>query len=167
MKNLYERLVRPLLFLVEPEAAHHFTIASLRRAGHFDRALRALKKFAPPSKPEALFGLNFPMLIVLFNRNAEASGSAVLVGRAYAANTLGAIAGSVITGFWLLPWLGGFRVIVVAAAVSTATGVVAHAATCAAEAQCLAVAAGHRSSARLHGNRRRDSDLRHCAGHQR
>src|SRR2546421_23485 len=60
MKNLYERLVRPLLFLVEPEAAHHFTIASLRRAGHFDRALRALKKFAPPSKPKALFGLNFP-----------------------------------------------------------------------------------------------------------
>src|SRR6267154_4842604 len=60
MKNLYERLVRPLLFLVEPEAAHHFTIASLRRAGHFDRALRALKKFAPPSKPKALFGLSFP-----------------------------------------------------------------------------------------------------------
>jgi len=60
MKNPYERLVRPLLFLVEPEAAHHFTIASLRRAGHFDRALRALKKFAPPSKPKALFGLNFP-----------------------------------------------------------------------------------------------------------
>jgi len=60
MKNLYERLVRPLLFLVEPEAAHHFTIASLRRAGHFDRALGALKKFAPPSKPKALFGLNFP-----------------------------------------------------------------------------------------------------------
>src|SRR5438874_3343721 len=60
MKNLYERLVRPLLFLVEPEATHHFTIASLRRAGHFDRALRALRKFAPPSKPKALFGLNFP-----------------------------------------------------------------------------------------------------------
>src|SRR2546421_12427804 len=60
MKNLYERLVRPLLFLLEPEAAHHFTIASLRRAGHFDRALRALKPLAPASKPKALFGLNFP-----------------------------------------------------------------------------------------------------------
>src|SRR5438045_3402696 len=60
MKNLYERLVRPLLFLVEPEVAHQFTMASLGRAGDVDRALRALKKFAPPSKPKALFGLNFP-----------------------------------------------------------------------------------------------------------
>src|SRR5438552_8103245 len=59
MKNLYERLVRPLLFSLEPEAAHHFTIASLRRASHFDRALRALKRFTPPSKPITLFGLTF------------------------------------------------------------------------------------------------------------
>src|SRR5215475_11808355 len=60
MENLYERLVRPLLFSLEPEAAHHFTIASLRAASCFDPALRALKQFAPPSKPKTLFGLNFP-----------------------------------------------------------------------------------------------------------
>jgi dihydroorotate dehydrogenase len=60
MKNLYERLVRPMLFSVEAELAHHFTIASLRRASHFDLALRALKWFAPPSKPKTLFGLTFP-----------------------------------------------------------------------------------------------------------
>src|SRR5947207_12460782 len=60
MKNLYERLVRPLLFSLEAEAAHHFTIASLRRASQFDLALRALKRFTPPSKPKTLFGLNFP-----------------------------------------------------------------------------------------------------------
>jgi dihydroorotate dehydrogenase len=60
MKNLYERLVRPLLFSLEAETAHHFTIASLRTASHFDPALRALKRFAPPSKPKTLFGLNFP-----------------------------------------------------------------------------------------------------------
>ncbi len=60
MKNLYERLVRPLLFSLEAETAHHFTIASLHRASHFDPALRALKRFAPPSKPKSLFGLNFP-----------------------------------------------------------------------------------------------------------
>src|SRR5919201_3170720 len=60
MKNLYERLVRPLLFWPEAETAHHFTIESLRRASHFDLALRALKRFAPPSKPKTLFGLNFP-----------------------------------------------------------------------------------------------------------
>src|SRR5262245_23433825 len=60
MTNLYEQLVRPLLFFLEPEAAHHFTIASLRRASRFGPALRVLKQFALPSKPKTLFGLNFP-----------------------------------------------------------------------------------------------------------
>ena len=60
MKDLYERLVRPLLFSLEAETAHHFMIASLRRASHFDPALRALKRFTPPSKPRTLFGLTFP-----------------------------------------------------------------------------------------------------------
>src|SRR5438552_7584332 len=60
MKHLYERLVRPLLFSLEAETAHHFTIASLRRASDFDPALRALKRFMPPSKPKTLFGLTFP-----------------------------------------------------------------------------------------------------------
>src|SRR5213076_499294 len=60
MKNLYERLVRPLLFSLEAEAAHHFTIASLRRASQFDLALRALRRFTPLSNPKTLFGLTFP-----------------------------------------------------------------------------------------------------------
>lgn len=60
MKNFYERFVRPLLFSLEAETAHHFTIASLRSASDFGPALRALKQFAPPSKPKTLFGLNFP-----------------------------------------------------------------------------------------------------------
>src|SRR5436190_2287767 len=60
MKNLYHSLVRPLLFSLDAEAAHHFTIASLRSASRFDLALRALKQFAPPAKPKTLFGLTFP-----------------------------------------------------------------------------------------------------------
>src|SRR5215217_1962871 len=60
MKDLYERLVRPLLFSVDAEAAHHFTIALLRCASHFDPALRVLRRFRPQSKPKTLFGLNFP-----------------------------------------------------------------------------------------------------------
>src|SRR6266513_2570636 len=60
MKNLYHSLVRPLLFSLDAEAAHHFTIASLRSASRFDLALRALKQFAPPSNPKTLFGLTFP-----------------------------------------------------------------------------------------------------------
>src|SRR5205809_6792250 len=60
MKNLYERLVRPLLFSLEAETAHHFTIASLRTASHFDLAVLALRRFTPPSSPKTLFGLTFP-----------------------------------------------------------------------------------------------------------
>ena len=60
MKSLYERLVKPLLFSLEAETAHRFTISSLRRASHFDPALGALKRFAPPSRPKTLFGLTFP-----------------------------------------------------------------------------------------------------------
>src|SRR5246500_4535763 len=60
MKNLYERLVRPMLFSLEAETAHHFTIGSLGRVSHFDPALSVLKRFAPPSKPKTLFGLTFP-----------------------------------------------------------------------------------------------------------
>jgi dihydroorotate dehydrogenase len=60
MKDLYERLVRPLLFCLEPETAHRFTIVSIGGASHFGPVLRALKRFTSPSKPKRLFGLNFP-----------------------------------------------------------------------------------------------------------
>jgi dihydroorotate dehydrogenase len=59
MKNGYERFVRPLLFSLDAEAAHNLTIAALRYASHIDLALRPLKVFQPPSKPRAVFGLNF------------------------------------------------------------------------------------------------------------
>jgi dihydroorotate dehydrogenase len=60
MKNLYELFVRPLLFSLDAETAHHFTIRLLGSASHFDPALRVLKFFQPSSKPKTLFGLNFP-----------------------------------------------------------------------------------------------------------
>jgi dihydroorotate dehydrogenase len=60
MTNFYERVLRPLLFSLEAETAHHFTIASFGRASHFDPALRVLKRFASPSKPKTLFGVTFP-----------------------------------------------------------------------------------------------------------
>jgi len=60
MKNGYERFVRPLLFSLDAEAAHHLTIALLRGASHVGLALRALKVFRPQSKPKTVFGLNFP-----------------------------------------------------------------------------------------------------------
>src|SRR6476646_3556556 len=60
MKNGYERCIRPLLFSLNAETAHHFTIALLRRASSFDLALQTMKAFQPSPKPKALFGLNFP-----------------------------------------------------------------------------------------------------------
>ena len=60
MKNGYERFIRPLLFSLDAETAHHFTIALLRQASQFDLALRTLRAFQPPPKPKVLFGLNFP-----------------------------------------------------------------------------------------------------------
>jgi dihydroorotate dehydrogenase len=60
MKNAYERLVRPLLFSIDPETAHRLTIGSLRAASQVDLALRALKVFQPRSKPRRFVDLNFP-----------------------------------------------------------------------------------------------------------
>ena len=60
MKNAYERLVRPLLFAIDPEIAHHFTIACLRIASRVDPVLRPLTCFRPEPKPRNLFGLTFP-----------------------------------------------------------------------------------------------------------
>src|SRR6476620_140181 len=60
MKNGYERFVRPLLFSLDAETAHHVTIALLQRASHFVPALRVLRSFQPSPKPKTLFGLNFP-----------------------------------------------------------------------------------------------------------
>src|SRR5882762_2275063 len=66
-----------------------------------------------------IFGFNFPVVVVLLDRTVRAnSGRSATVGRAYAANTFGAIVGSLITGFWLVPWLGSFRVIAAAAGVN-------------------------------------------------
>ena len=60
MKNAYERFVRPLLFSLDAEVAHHLTIALLRTASHVDLALRALEIFQPQTKPKVLFGVRFP-----------------------------------------------------------------------------------------------------------
>lgn len=60
MKNLYERLIRPLLFSLDAETAHRLTIALLRGASSVDLALRALSSFQPAPKPKTVFGLNFP-----------------------------------------------------------------------------------------------------------
>jgi dihydroorotate dehydrogenase len=60
MRNAYELFVRPLLFCLDAETAHHVTMRLLGRASQFDVALSALKLFQPRPKPITLFGLKFP-----------------------------------------------------------------------------------------------------------
>src|SRR6266404_2637370 len=59
MRNGYELFVRPLLFSLDAETAHHVTMRLLGRASQFDVALSALKLFQPRPKPITLFGLKF------------------------------------------------------------------------------------------------------------
>jgi spermidine synthase len=64
--------------------------------------------------PAIAAGYQFPMLIALFGRGRERVGRQI--GLAYAANTVGAIIGSLAGGFGLLPWLsapGAWRFVVV------------------------------------------------------
>jgi spermidine synthase len=66
-----------------------------------------------------IFGFNFPAVVVLLTGGGSSgAGYSAVVGRAYAANTIGAIVGAVITGFWLIPALGSFRVVALLAAVN-------------------------------------------------
>ena len=71
----YERLVRPLLFSLDPETAHHLALRTLRIASRLPLALRLLHRFQPPAKPKTLFGLSFPNPIGLaagFDKNGVA-----------------------------------------------------------------------------------------------
>ena len=62
-----------------------------------------------------LFGAAFPLVLSLVAANGDVQNTGASVGRAYAANTTGAIAGALLSGFVLLPAIGSFRLIVLAA----------------------------------------------------
>ena len=66
--------------------------------------------------PSLLLGVSFPLLLNLFTHSAVRVGKGV--GRIYAANTLGAIFGSTLTGFLLLPLFGSLAVLRLAATVN-------------------------------------------------
>src|SRR3954469_22015401 len=71
----YERFVRPLLFSLDPETAHHLAIALFRIASSCAPALRSLRTFHPPAAPRTVFGLNFRNPIGLaagFDKNGVA-----------------------------------------------------------------------------------------------
>jgi spermidine synthase len=67
-----------------------------------------------------LMGVSFPIAIRVAAANVSESGSASAaarrVGRMYSLNVLGAIAGALLGGFVLLPWLGARRALIALAA---------------------------------------------------
>ena len=73
--GIYERLVRPLLFALSPEAAHNVAIRNLRAASNWPAALRQLERLRPTPRPATVFGLTFPNPIGLaagFDKNGVA-----------------------------------------------------------------------------------------------
>src|SRR4051812_35508177 len=72
---IYERLVRPLLFSLDPEKAHHLAIARLQFASEHPALLAPLRVFRPPFRRTTAFGLQFPNPIGLaagFDKNGVA-----------------------------------------------------------------------------------------------
>jgi spermidine synthase len=67
--------------------------------------------------PTLGLGAMFPL--TLGGLGAAGDNAQRLVSRAYAWNTLGAIAGSVLTGFWLIPLLGSRKVLIAGLAINT------------------------------------------------
>jgi len=63
--GVYERLLRPLLFFLDPETAHDLTMRSLGRISRNNLLLRKLHRFQPPRDPVTVFGVTFPNRIGL------------------------------------------------------------------------------------------------------
>src|SRR3954471_20204365 len=74
-RGLYRTLLRPLLFQLDPEAAHNLAMRTLSSAGTVPLMLTTLRRFQPPQRPVRLFGLTFPNRIGLaagFDKNGLA-----------------------------------------------------------------------------------------------
>jgi dihydroorotate dehydrogenase len=81
--SAYAKLVRPLLFSMEAEAAHDLALGFLRRASRSDLALRALRRFQPPPQPQVVFGVTFPNPVGLaagFDKNGVALPALAALG---------------------------------------------------------------------------------------
>jgi len=81
--TVYEKVVRPLLFSIDPERAHHLAIGLLRRASHVNLALRLLQRFQLAAKPKTVFGVTFPNPIGLaagFDKNGVALPALAALG---------------------------------------------------------------------------------------
>src|SRR4051812_16753128 len=74
-RGVYRRILRPLLFRLDPETAHNLAMSTLGSAGTIPLMLASLRRFQPPRKPVTCFGLTFSNRIGLaagFDKNGLA-----------------------------------------------------------------------------------------------
>ncbi|WP_437955330.1 fused MFS/spermidine synthase [Sorangium sp. So ce119] len=109
-------------------------------------ACRALAALAILALPTLCMGTTFPLLLA---RAAAHADVAARVGRLTSANTLGTIAGSIVTGYLLLPVLGSERALLAIALAFALTAVLAAARARAELPRALAVAAAAAALAAL------------------
>jgi spermidine synthase len=111
-----------LFFLLSLSQLPELVIAVLRATGNSFNGLllaQCLASAAAMQPVTIVFGFNFPLAVALIAEPRTQGGrESAAVGRAYAANTIGAIAGTVLAGFWLLPLVGGFRLVAITAAIN-------------------------------------------------
>jgi spermidine synthase len=81
--------------------------------------LRAVAAFSILALPVTAMGLTFPLLLQRVAQHAEVGR---WVGKLTAVNTIGAVLGSLSTGYLVLPWLGSQRTLVLAAGAFVVAG---------------------------------------------
>jgi len=87
MGALYEKIMRPVFFRLDPEHAHELAVKSMAFLGWFApvcRMLEALERLSPASfRPVEAFGVRFPNAVGLaagFDKNARAWPAAAALG---------------------------------------------------------------------------------------
>ena len=83
---MYRHVVRPLLFSLPPETAHHIALAALQLTSKIELMRSLLRRFQPSSRPVSLFGLNFPHPVGLaagFDKNGLALPAWAALGFAF------------------------------------------------------------------------------------
>lgn len=102
--GIFSALALPLLFAAaDPQSLNQYLL------GHSAQAFRLVFSgfgvaFLVMLVPATLIGASFPLVGDLATRNVSRTGSSV--GRVYAINTVGNVAGALLPGLFLLNWLG-------------------------------------------------------------
>ena len=115
-----------LFFIFAVSYGEGIVVALLKSAGggrSAGIALRAVLAALLLFPPVALMGATLPLLAKFVNQSARIQG--LRIGALYTLNTLGAVAGCLVTGFVLISRFGYTRTTLIGAAANIAVGVLA------------------------------------------